>query len=352
MVSTHLYRPIYRDGMSLAHLLAAGRASALFAVLAGLSLALVTGRTAAVSGRERRARSVGLVVRSILLFAIGVGLHLLGTRVAVVLQTYSVLMVAMLPFLGWRPRNLAILAGTWVVAGPMLMIWILTWWPSWEVWGWGTVTEVTVGMYPLPIWITFFWVGLALGRMDLTRRSLAVWLTGIGTVMTVIPPQVSTWLVRRPGVIEQMAADVGTTDLAYLRFGLDMGMQGFIPSGTNWWLAIDSAHSGTPFELATTIGSALAVIGLCLLLARVAPRLVSVVSGAGAMSLTAYCLHVIGMHKSWWPREETGSFWIYVAAFLVGGAVFRAIGRRGPLEALVSTVSGWATRSTRARLRT
>ena len=42
---------------------------------------------------------------------------------------------------------------------------------------------------------------------------------------------------------------------------------GTTPTNGSWeWLLVDAPHSGTPFDLAHTIGTALAVIGLCLLL--------------------------------------------------------------------------------------
>ncbi len=53
------------------HWLASGRASALFAVLAGVSLALMSGGTRPVRGRERLATTTGLVVRALLIAALG-----------------------------------------------------------------------------------------------------------------------------------------------------------------------------------------------------------------------------------------------------------------------------------------
>ena len=342
MIATHLYRPVYDRQVSLAHQLAAGRASALFAVLAGLSLALVTGGPTPVTGRERRARSVAIVVRSVLLYGIGVALTHLGTGIAIVLQTYAVLLVAMLPFLGWRPRRLALLAGAWVVAGPLLLVWITSWWPAWHVTGWGTVTEHVQGIYPLPVWITYFWVGLAVGRLRLTGTRVATLLLAFGGLLAVAAVVVSDRLVYRQTVLRQLAADVGTTDLDYVRHLLDWGLAGFVPGGSNWWLAVSAPHSGTPFDLATTIGTALALVGACLLLARLFPRAITVLSGAGAMSLTIYTLHVVAMSRRVWPPEETRSFWIHITLLGLLGAAFRLARRRGPLEWLVSWVSGRA----------
>lgn len=349
MIGTHLYRPVYENETSLAHMLASGRAAALFAVLAGLSLALVTGGPTPVCGVERRARSVAVVARSVMLYAIGVALTEIGSGVAVVLQTYAVLLVAMIPFLGWRTKRLAVLAGTWVVAGPLLLVWISSWWPTWSGIGWGTLTDHVLGFYPLPIWITYLWVGLALGRLRLTDTRVAWLLMAGGAALAVIAVVVSDRLVYRQSVLEQLAADVGTANLDYVRYLLNRGLTGFVPGGSNWWLTVSAAHSGTPFELATTIGSALAMIGACLVVARAVPRAVTVVSGAGAMSLTIYCLHVVMRSRRVWPPEETRSFWIHVTLLGLLGVAFRLVGRRGPLESVVSFVSGraaaWSRRS-------
>ena len=347
MMGTHLYRPLYDGEASLAHQLAAGRASALFAVLAGVSLAIITGGSRPVGGAELRARSVGIFVRSVLLYAIGVGLTHVGTPVAVVLQTYAVAMVLMIPFLGWRPRNLAILAGAWVVAGPLLTVWVSTWWPTWTVTGWGTATDHLLGIYPLLVWLTYFWAGLAIGRCDLRKTSTALWLIGVGATSAVAAVVISDRLVMRTPVLRALAEDLGSTDLGYLHMRLNWGLDGFIPGGSNWWLAISSPHSGTPFDLATTLASALAVIGVCLVAARALPRSVALLSGAGAMSLTTYSLHATALSKWAWPPVETRSFWIHLAFFGGVGAVFRLAGLKGPLEWIVSLISTRATAAAR-----
>ncbi len=60
MVATHVLDERDPDGtLSFAQALAGGRSAALFAVLAGVSLALMTGRREPVRGRERLARSAG-----------------------------------------------------------------------------------------------------------------------------------------------------------------------------------------------------------------------------------------------------------------------------------------------------
>ena len=67
--------------------LAGGRASALFAVLAGVSMALVSGRQQPVRGRERYAVSARLAVRALLIGALGLLLGVVPSGIAVILSS-------------------------------------------------------------------------------------------------------------------------------------------------------------------------------------------------------------------------------------------------------------------------
>ena len=99
---------------------AAGRASALFAVLAGVSLALVTGGATPKRGADRAWSSVAIAVRAIIIGCIGLWLAGIGSPVAVILAYYALLFVLALPFLGLRTPSLAVLAGCWAVLGPVV----------------------------------------------------------------------------------------------------------------------------------------------------------------------------------------------------------------------------------------
>ena len=72
MIATHtLMPPFPGEDRPVWHWLASGRASALFAVLAGVSLALMSGGPRPVRGRERLATTTGLAVRALLIAALG-----------------------------------------------------------------------------------------------------------------------------------------------------------------------------------------------------------------------------------------------------------------------------------------
>src|SRR5690606_18319682 len=72
MIATHALRPVEANGhATLVESVAAGRASALFAVLAGVSLALMSGGPRPLVGRDLRAAAAGLAVRALLIGAVG-----------------------------------------------------------------------------------------------------------------------------------------------------------------------------------------------------------------------------------------------------------------------------------------
>jgi hypothetical protein len=126
-------------------------------------------------------------------------------------------------------------------------------------------------------------------------------------------------------------------------------MYGQTPADGSWaWLLVVAPHSTTPFDLLQTMGSAAAVLGLCLgvvgLLGRAPERAVAVFFGAGTMTLTLYTLHVVMRTEQVWPAEEPDTFRWHVLVLLAVGAVFVAARRRGPLEWVLSRVSAVATR--------
>ena len=130
-----------------------------------------------------------------------------------------------------------------------------------------------------------------------------------------------------------------------------MRRYGTVPSDTWWWLAVRGAHTGTPFDLAHTTGTALAVIGAMLLLARVAPALSWLLGAVGAMPLTLYALHVTAL-AVFPPKAATAAgiplgtlLGVHLAVALVIGVLVRATGLGGPLEAVVGAASRAARRA-------
>ncbi|MBS2940423.1 DUF1624 domain-containing protein [Nocardioides sp. J2M5] len=345
MVATHVLAPRGDDGdLTTLQWLAGGRASALFAVLAGISLALMTHQP--LRGRLLALRSAGIVARAALIALLGLALGGLDTGIAVILTYYGVLFVLALPFTLLRLRILAPLAVAWVVVAPVVSHVVR---PHLPERGFDSPTFAQLGdpgqlagellltgYYPAFPWLAYVLVGLVLGRLDLRDTTLVggLALGGLGTA--VLATRVSHAFVD-PAVASENAT----------------GMYGTTPTGGDWsWLLLVAPHSATPFDLAQTIGSAVLVIAGCLLLERLLPRpvtaVLAVVLGAGAATLTLYSLHVVMRTPQVWPSEEPSSFGLHLAVLLAIGAGLRLLRLRGPLE----WVAGLPVRATLRAART
>ena len=337
MVATHVLDERTPAGdLTTGQWLAGGRASALFAVLAGVSLALMTREP--LRGRPLALRAAGITGRALVIGLLGLLLGGLDTGLAIILTYYGVLFVLGLPFTLLGARALLALAVGWVAVAPVVSHLVRPHLPprGFESPTFAQLADpaqlaselLLTGYYPVVPWLAYLLVGLALGRADLRDTSLLGGLAVVGLGTAVLATRVSRVLVD-PAVSSENAT----------------GMFGVTPADGDWdWLLVVAPHSATPFDLAQTIGSAVLVISCCLLLERLLPRVatvaLAVAFGAGTVTLTLYSLHVVMRTEGVWPPEEPSSYVSHVVVLLVLGAGFRLLRRRGPLE----TVAGLPVR--------
>lgn len=358
MVATHVLAERDPDGsLTTAQWLAGGRASALFAVLAGVSLALM-------SRPSSRVNRGSLAVRAVLIALTGLALGGLEHGLAVILAYYGLLFLLALPFLRLGVRTLLALAGAWVVVGPVVSQLVRPHLPErrFDSPSFAQVLDpgrlvgelLFTGYYPVVPWLAYVLLGLALGRADLRSRGVQGRLVVAGLGVAVAATVTSHWLTRRDEVAARLLADQPAQDIDGLLDQIARGMFGQTPVDGSWaWLLVVAPHSSTPFDLAQTMGAAAFVLGTCLgLVGLVGPlrhgageRAIGVLFGAGTMTLTLYTLHVVMRTEPVWPAEEPGTFRWHVLVLLAIGAVFAAARRRGPLEWVVAQISAVATRS-------
>ena len=341
MMATHLLGRIdvYGDPTPVA--LVAGKAAALFAVLAGFSVVLSTRRY----DRWRDA-ALSLVVRGVLIAVLGFVLGSLSGSIAVVLVHYGALFLLAPLFLRMPSRWLVPLTAVWVVAAPAL---------SHLLRGrWGLVRDggspgleslsapvelvqdvVLTGYYPVLAWLGYLLVGVLLARLDWSRIDVAIRALIGGVLAAAAAWIVSQLLLAAGGVeaIERASAGRGPMDWGSLYAARWIGSYGVTPTDTWWWLVVSGPHSSTTFDLVYTSGIAVAVIAACVLLCRALgerTRLLMPVLAAGSMPLTLYTLHVV----------MTGFmelFVLQVILLLALAALWRvSIEGPGPLESLVS----------------
>lgn len=359
MIATHVLVSTNADGSTtVVQQLAGGRSAALFALLAGTSLALMSGRTVPVRGTNRAAVSAGLAARALLIAVLGLLLGELQSGIAIILTYYGLLFLLGLPFLRMKARSLAVLSGAWLVVVPVLSHLLRPHLPDRGFQSpsfgalaepWQLLTELTfTGYYPVVTWLAYLLAGMAIGRMDLSAWRTTVWLAAAGAALAAVSWAGSALLVGRPGVMATLEETfTGPGMRQTMEDTLTHGLYGSTPTESWWWLTVSAPHSGTAFDFAHTIGSALLVIGLSLALGRLLPRLTAVVFGAGAMTLTLYSLHVMMRTPGLWFDDGADTYAKHVTLVLVIGATYRLIGQRGPLERGVAALSDTAAKAVR-----
>jgi hypothetical protein len=347
MMAIHILPAFQHGVVTSSQSLAGGRSSALFAVLAGASMSLATGARP-VDPRRWDSVAGGILVRALLIALLGFWLGGLQSGIAVILVYYALLFVVGIPFLLLRTRTLFIVAGVWLLAGPAISHLVRPFLPPPS--GRSPTLEslahpatlvmelLFTGYYPVFVWITYLVVGLGLGRLTLRewRTQGVIGVVGAGLVVTAYG--LSAFLLDLPGVRERLARTTGGT-VESLQVELSSSLHGTTPTDSWWWLAVRSAHAGTPLDLLQTTGSALLMLAVCLAAGRLLPRVMSVVFGAGAMTLTLYTAHVWSRAPGRWDGDTMEVYVEQVAAALAVGLVFGFIRLRGPLEWLVSLAS-------------
>ena len=351
MMATHIFS-LYNEQTgepAWTGLVLSGRSSALFAVVAGIGLALLTGGSSPRSGRALSADRRGIAVRALIIALAGLTLGGLDTSIAIILFHYGVLFLLALPFVGMRAPKLALWAGGWLLLSPAAAYLIRPWIYehvspatlgsniSWEAF----LTPATLaadvfftGFYPVFQWLSYLLIGMLIGRLKLEELTVQVGLVAAGIVAAAGAKFLSYYLLLEKGGLDAVL-ETNSGRIWPLEQMMEVNLAGVEQSGTWWWLAVSGPHSGTPLDLLHTAGTSAAVVGVCLLLTRARPNLLLPLSAAGAMTLTLYSLHVWVMSVTDAqpvPPEPVWLFWISAVAAAAIGIAFSKLGSRGPLE--------------------
>lgn len=358
MFASHLILPQDPDapgGVNSLFQVVAGRSSALFALLAGVSLAIVTRGIATQPGGHRQR----LLVRAGVIGAIGLVLGLLDSGIAVILVYYAVLFCCALPVLTWRAPALIGLALAWGLLSPVLSLLVRPGLPptTYQVPSLVSLLNpvqlgselLVTGYYPVLTWATYLFAGLALGRLLAPGGTvlsdgrmpvrLGVALTLVGAALATVPLVVSRVITTSEPARQMLVDTYAAGSWPELATELRRGFYGVHPEGSAWWLGVWAPHSGSIADLAHTTGCALLVLSLCWWTVRLLPQLPwRVLAGAGAMTLTLYTLHVIilgsplGQHGLPLARGSENALLLHTALALVIGAVYALLNLPGPLE--------------------
>jgi len=350
MMLVHILPFYTADGDLSAHWpWTAGKAAALFAVVAGVGLAMTTGRPERLVGRRYAAASASLVVRALVIGALGLllGVVVPSAIALVILPYYAALFVLAIPLIRLSRRWLVALTRGVAVVAP----WLSHLWRDDMTEGLFNPTFSTVltdpgsvfsllmvtGSYPALAWVAYICAGLAVGRCTLRLRSTAAGVMVLGVALAA-GTQALSWLLMqqaggRAAIDSAAAADsMSATEVDDL---LSAGGSGTLPTNTAWWLATDAPHSSTPVDLLFTIGVALAVLGAMILLARAAGGALRPLTAVGSMPLTMYATHLLLLAQPWMPEAPMLELAIQLVALTTLAMVWSAYFSRGPLEQVV-----------------
>lgn len=355
-----------------------GRSSILFALLAGVSLALMTGGARNATPDELRKIRLRLVGRGAAIFVIGLLVELLGSGIAVILTLYGVLYILAAFTVHLRTRVLLIAGAALAVVGPPLLALIGTLSP--DLGGPG-LSLVLFGTYPITVWAALLCAGLIVGRLDLTRLKTAVVMLVCGGLVAIggyalgallEPPQqeftASSSSASGASSSSMSMIPGDEVDVSGLTCQASDGIVACFPpekaslfgaggggdvDGQSYFERVAAqdppakmldaitsvyAHSGGVLEILASGGFAVAVLGLCLLVTRYARWVVLPLAAYGAVPLTGYVIQailILAGAATWLSNPVLA--WIALSLLMMAGALIwtRTVGK-GPLERLTA----------------
>ncbi|MGW1885700.1 acyltransferase family protein [Streptomyces sp. NPDC001970] len=331
---------------------ARGRSAALFAVLAGFTLVILTGRPQPRTGRAGRQAVGRVLIRSVLLIALGYALIALDTDVDVILPCYGVLFVLALPLYRLRAASLAAIAAATALVMPQVLYLLRVAVedrsrgdavighdpPAWITDSDGLVELFITGAYPVPTWLPFIVAGMAVARLDLGRPGRVGRVGLLGGALAVIGYG-GSWLALHlvPGALNGVREASGTGAAASAWWSDAVGEDP--TAGIPAWLLVASPHSQTTWSVLGNTGVALAVLAGCLVAMERSPRFrwaATPVVAVGSIALTAYVAHILAIGALGdVDMPESAAlpvFLCFAVAVMLFALVRTRFFRRGPLE--------------------
>ena len=358
MLVVHFWVPFMDPEHPVARLVeqyAWGRSTLVFAFVAGVSLALLSGGSRPHTGGRGRTTAGRVAVRGATLMFIGWALNAVivaaGSHLTVILTYYGLYFLMALPFLRMAAHRVATFALVALIIGPQLLFALRR---SSETGGLmadvgvalnqvdpaqllvhqGLLELLVHGFYPALSQIAAVLAGVAVGRLDLRSQIVRLRLACTGMILAFIAYQGSWHAWETWGIVWEL--------------GPREEFPGPIPTDDARWLLSSMPHTSTTPEVLGGVGVAMLLLVGCLYAAERLPRALAPFNAAGALALTIYVLHalVLAWQETVGPESGRMALWVddnaseilFVCA-VVGAFLWRRTVGRGPLEAGVSRLS-------------
>ena len=340
MFAVHTLLPSVDNEPTFAGEYFAGKAAPLFAVLAGVSIMLISRRTEQYKQK--------IAARAVFIILVGFFLTVLNTHIAVILIHYGLLFFVALPFIKLSTKAL----GLWTVIA--FLVTPVLYWLSHQILGqyldsfpqqYPPGLDLLIGTpYPVVVWITYFLAGMLLYRLNIVQWSTKALftLTAVsGAVWALLHQNVLGKYMIDYHVMHQDTLLPNLVNSETLRTELITGQfyNSFVESPL--WFFLPTPHSSSTVDVLSSIAFCLAVIALSTVIGKLvnkstaAYRAMSPLIGAGQAPLTLYAGHIVVFAVflySGLPIQATTLLLLFILISLIYGAYLVNFQKKGMLE--------------------
>lgn len=289
-----------------------GRSAALFVVVAGLTLALMSGGPNP-KAQPGKVQLTLLFARVLALVPLAVLTAMLPARVYTILGCYALWFVLAAPVLRLPASACFAIAIVVIVGG----------WAAAVYFGPFSVPLLTTGAYPAVPWLGYLLLGLGCGRLDIRRSATVVGMFLSGLVVAIAPV---VWAVGHGAALADLLGRPAGPGLPVARSGAALrdAAANLLP------------HSDSPTQVLHAAGCALVVIALSLLIGKLHAGLLLVFAVPGTMALSIYVAHLFALSLT---AERSFRLGVALSLAMVGFAfLWRRAFARGPVEHYVSVI--------------